>query len=186
VNTHRSYSVRPRLTDRFEGVLKVIRLVEKTGRLRGADVSTLPAIDEAAPPPAIAQILDEGATWPPGFVHPQTAGLSASSVTTLPEQRREHAQARGRQLSEKDAGLVAESRMGLVLPSNRAQVLVRRLERTAAPAPPRTRFLIEWRTSWAETPAVRRRQPRGPFLRHRLDRGVRAGKSTWAWRRYGI
>ena len=131
-NTHRSYSVRTRLTDRLEGVLKIIRLVEKTGRLRGADVSTLPAIDEAAAPPAIAQITDEGATGPLGSVHPQTAGPSASSVTILPEQRREHARARGRQLSEKDSGLVAESWMGLVVPSNRAQVLVRRLDRTAA------------------------------------------------------
>ncbi len=95
-------------------------------------MSTLPAIDEVAAPPAIAQITDEGATWPPGCVHPQTAGLSASSVTTLPEQRREHAQVRGRQLSEKNAGLVAESWMGLVPSSNRAQVLVRRLQRTVA------------------------------------------------------
>jgi hypothetical protein len=31
-----SFVLRPRLTDRFEGVLKVIKLVEKTGRLRGA------------------------------------------------------------------------------------------------------------------------------------------------------
>ncbi len=126
-NTHRSYSVRTRLTDRLEGVLKIIRLVEKTGGLRGADVSTLPAIEEAA-----AQITDEGATGPLGFVHPHTAYPSASSVTILSEQRREPAQARGRQLSEKDSGLVAESWMGLVVPSNRAQVLVRRLDRTAA------------------------------------------------------
>ena len=95
-------------------------------------MSTLPAIDKAAAPPAIVQILDEGAIGSPGCVYPQTAGLSASSVTTLPEQRRKHAQVHGRQLSEKDAGLVAESWMGLVLPSNRAQVLVRRLERMAA------------------------------------------------------
>jgi len=106
-NTHRSYSVRTRLTDRLEGVLKIIRLVEKTGGLRGADVSTLPAIEEAA-----AQITDEGATGPLGFVHPHTAYPSASSVTILSEQRREPAQARGRQLSEKDSGLVAESWMG--------------------------------------------------------------------------
>ena len=95
-------------------------------------MSTLPAIDEAAAPPAIAQIMGEGATGPLGFVHPHTAYPSASSVTILSEQRREPAQARGRQLSEKDAGLVAESWMGLVVPSNRAQVLVRRLDRTAA------------------------------------------------------
>jgi hypothetical protein len=95
-------------------------------------VSTLPAIDEAAAPPAIAQITDEGATGPLGSVHPQTAGPSASSVTILPEQSREHAQARGRQLSEKDAGLVAESWMGRIVPSKRAQVLVRRQDRTAA------------------------------------------------------
>ena len=97
----------------------------------GHDVSTLPGIDEAAAPPAIAQILDEGAPGPLGFVHPQTADLSASSVTILPEQRREHAQASGRQLSEKDASLVAKSWMGRVVPSKRAQVLVHRLERTA-------------------------------------------------------
>ncbi len=96
------------------------------------DVSTLPAIDEAAAPPAIAQILDEGAPGPLGFVHPQTADLSASSVTILREQRREHAQASGRQLNEKDAGLVAKSWMGPVVLSKRAQVLVHRLERTAA------------------------------------------------------
>jgi hypothetical protein len=95
-------------------------------------VSTLPAIDKAAAPPAIVQILDEGAIGSLGFVHPQTTGLSASSVTTLPEQRQEQAQVHGRQLSEKDAGLVAESWIGLILPSNRAQVLVRRLERMAA------------------------------------------------------
>jgi hypothetical protein len=95
-------------------------------------VSTLPAIDEAATPPAIAQILDEGAPGPLGFVHPQAADLSASSVTILREQRREHAQESGRQLSEKDAGLVAKSWMGRVVPSKRAQVLVHRLERTAA------------------------------------------------------
>jgi hypothetical protein len=95
-------------------------------------VSTLPAIDEAAAPPAIAQITDEEATGPLGSVHPQTAGPSASSVTILPEQRREHAQARGRQLSEKDAGLVAESWMGRIVPSKRAQVLVRRQDRTAS------------------------------------------------------
>jgi hypothetical protein len=39
-------------------------------------------------------------------------------VEILREQRREHAQARGCQLSEKGAGLVAESWMGLVVPSN--------------------------------------------------------------------
>jgi hypothetical protein len=86
-------------------------------------VSTRPAIDEAAAPPAIAQIPDEGATGPLGFVHPQTADLSASSVTILSEQRREPAQARGH---------VAKSWMGRVVRSKRAQVLVRRLERTAA------------------------------------------------------
>ena len=94
-------------------------------------MSTLPAIDEAAAPPATAQIMGEGATGPLGFVHPHTADLSASSVTILPEPGQERAQARGRQLSEKDAGLVAESWMRLVVPSNRAQVLVRRLDRTA-------------------------------------------------------
>jgi hypothetical protein len=172
-NTHRSYSVRTRLTDRLEGVLKIIRLVEKTGGLRGADVSTLPAIEEAAAPPAIAQITDEGATGPRGFVHPHTAYPSASSVTILPEQRREHAQARGRQLSEKDSGLVAESWMGLVVPSNRAQVLVRRLDRTAA-------RLLQGHDSLSsgelpgQRPAVRRRQRRDPFLPYRSDCGLRA------------
>ncbi len=95
-------------------------------------MSTLPAIDEAAAPPAIAQILDEEATGLLGFVHPQTADLSASSVTILPDQRREHAQARGCKLSDEDAGIVAESWMGRVVPSKRAQVLVHRLDRTAA------------------------------------------------------
>jgi len=95
-------------------------------------VSTLPAIDEAAAPPAIAQILDEEATGPLGFVHPQTADLSASSVTILREKRQEHAQASGRQLSDKYTGLVAKSWMGRVVPSKRAQVLAHRLERTAA------------------------------------------------------
>jgi hypothetical protein len=95
-------------------------------------VSTLPAIDETVAPPAIAQTLNEGATGPVVFVHPKTADLSASSVTILVEQRREHAQASCHQLSEKDAGLVAESWMGRVVPSKRAQVLVHRLERRAA------------------------------------------------------
>lgn len=149
-------------------------------------MSTLPAIEEAAAPPAIAQITDEGATWPLGFVHPQTAGLSASSVTTLPEQRQEHAQVRGRQLSEKDAGLVAESWMGLVLPSNRAHVLVRRLERMAA-----RRLQGHGSLSSGELPGQRLPQLGGGseevrFFPHRSDWGVRAGKSTWAWRRYCI
>jgi hypothetical protein len=48
-------------------------------------VSTLPAIDKAAAPQAIAQILDDGATRLPGVVHPQTADQSLS-VTILPEQ----------------------------------------------------------------------------------------------------
>jgi hypothetical protein len=93
------------------------------GRLRGHEVSTLPASDEAAAPPAIAQILDEGATGPLGFVHPRTTDLSLSSATIRPEQRREHAPVRDCQLGEKDAGLV---------PLKRAQLRVRRMERTAA------------------------------------------------------
>ena len=88
-------------------------------------MSTLPAIDEAAPP-AITQILDEGATGSLGFVHPETADLSSSSVTILSEQRREHAQARGH---------VAESWMGPVVLSKRRQALVHRLKRTAARPP---------------------------------------------------
>jgi hypothetical protein len=92
-------------------------------RLRGHEVSTLPAIDEAAAPLAIAQILDKGATVPLKSVHPWTADLNMSSVTIRPEQRREHAPARDCQLGEKDAGLV---------PLKRAQVLARRMERMAA------------------------------------------------------
>jgi hypothetical protein len=111
-----------RLTGRFEGVLRIIKLVEKNGQATGGhEVSTLPAIDEAAAPPAIAQILDEGATTEPlGFVNPQTADLSTSSVTIRPAQRREHVQAGGRQLSEKDAGLVGREGNLCVEPIGRA------------------------------------------------------------------
>jgi len=94
-------------------------------------VSTLPAIDEAAAPPAIAQITDEGATGPLGFVPPHTAVLSVFRGDTARAAPGARASTR-LSAQRKDAGLVAESWMGLVVPSNRAQVLVQRLDRTAA------------------------------------------------------
>jgi hypothetical protein len=149
-------------------------------------VSTLPAIDEAAAPPAIAQIMGGGATGPLGFVHPHTGNLSASSVTVLLEQRRERTQARDRQLSEKDTGPVAESWMGLVLPSNRARVLLRRLDRTAR------RLLREVRrtgairatTRFGVGSAIEARTRRHKTVSLICD--IMSGKSTWVWRRYCI
>ena len=136
-------------------------------------MSTLPAIDKAAAPPAIVQILDEGAIGSLGFVHPQTVGLSASSVTTLPEQRQEHARVRSRQLSEKDAGLVAESWMG---------GLCRRSEHECSFAiwterpPGSSRDAIPYRVAnFAPRISAVRRRRRDPFL-HRSD---------WAYERWG-
>ena len=94
-------------------------------------MSTLPAIDEAAAPSAIAQITDEGSTGPLGFVHPHTAVLSvfrgdtaraapgARASTRLSTQRK----------GCRSCGRVSDGAGCAVEP---AQVLVRRLDRTAA------------------------------------------------------